>query len=191
MKYLTLRPTQTGEIRHYFRRRGVPLLRLFGDPSEREFAAQYAYACGMSPQIGQPWDQRAVRAAQRAIYAMRRVSEDDRCRYAASRLARSVNSRARHQYRVESEIDTKWVLDTIKKQNGRCAVSGMPFSYERGLPTKDRRNPLAPSVDRIDCALGYTKSNCRVVILAVNIALNLWGDALFLDICRATISANV
>lgn len=184
MKHLTIRQNNDGEERHYFYRRGVPLLRLFGDPSSPEFRAQYDRALEIPPQA--EWRLAALRDMRRAMRKLRPATDESRKRLAASRLARSVNSRARHQYKVECEIDTKWVLERIEMQGGRCIVSGLPFSYTRGLPTKDRRNPYAPSVDRINCSIGYTKRNCRLVVLAVNIALNLWGDDLFFEVCEAT-----
>lgn len=180
---MTIRVNGNGERRHYFCRRGVPLLRLFGDPDSIEFNEQYALACAVKPQA--KWRLQAARKLRSDIRSRRPTEAPDPVYISASRLARSVNSRARHQYKVESEITTQWVMDRIKEQDGRCAVSGIPFSYARGLSTKDRRNPHAPSVDRINSSLGYAKRNCRLVILAVNIALNLWGDDLFYEVCEA------
>lgn len=183
MKYVTTRPNQNGEMRRYFFRRGVPVLRLFGEPGTPEFAEQYAIACAVRPQPR--WKLEARQKIRSAIRKRRPKKQPDKLLIAASRLARSVNSRAKHQYGVESEITTAWIAEQIKAQHGKCAVSGIPFSYERGLSTKDRRNPYAPSVDRINCSIGYTKRNSRLVLLAVNVALNLWGDDLFYEVCEA------
>lgn len=154
--------------------------------TDQGFLEQYAFARALVPR-GEVWPRAEVISIQRILSAMKPRTAEDIKRHVASRLSRSVNSRAIHQYRVPCEIDTAWVLRAIERQGGRCAVSGLPFSYERGLPTKDGRNPMAPSVDRIDNAKGYEKNNCRLVILAVNVALNLWGDDMFLRICRATL----
>jgi len=186
MRYVTERINEDGELRRYFRRRGIPVLRLYGDMTDQGFLEQYAFARALVPR-GEVWPRAEVISIQRILSAMKPRTAEDIKRHVASRLSRSVNSRAIHQYRVPCEIDTAWVLRAIERQGGRCAVSGLPFSYERGLPTKDGRNPMAPSVDRIDNAKGYEKNNCRLVILAVNVALNLWGDDMFLRICRATL----
>lgn len=186
MKHVTQRANDDGVPRYYFRRRGVPVLRIFGNPDTPEFIAQYDAALKFTPRRGS-WPARERLAAQSQL---RRLSLEGRRALCASKLARSVNNRARHQYKVESEITTEWVLAQIAKQDGKCAVSGIPFCYQRGLDTKDRRNPKAPSVDRKDCSKGYTKRNCRLVILAVNVALNLWGDNLFLEICKATVERD-
>ena len=53
---------------------------------------------------------------------------------------------------------------------GRCSVTGMVLSI------KQWRDPWLPSIDRIDCAKGYSKANSRIVCLAANIAMSNWGE---------------
>jgi hypothetical protein len=48
-------------------------------------------------------------------------------------------------------------------------------------PTGKKRAPFAPSIDRIDGALGYAPGNVRVVCFAANCAMNEWGESV-LDI---------
>lgn len=57
---------------------------------------------------------------------------------------------------------------------GRCAVTGLAFDLSGPV-----RGPLQPSLDRIDCGTGYSPGNCRLTLLAVNVGMNVWGDALF------------
>jgi hypothetical protein len=55
-----------------------------------------------------------------------------------------------------------------------CQLTGLPFDFS---PNKKKGlNPYAPSVDRIDNERGYTKDNVRVVLWAVNAALNECSD---------------
>ena len=55
-----------------------------------------------------------------------------------------------------------------------CQLTGLPFDF---TPNKKKGlNPYAPSVDRIDNEKGYTKDNVRVVLWAVNAALNECSD---------------
>lgn len=72
----------------------------------------------------------------------------------------------------------------VKKSDGRCMVSGLPFTTPSRRKAGSRR-PFAPSLDRIDSAVGYTKSNCRIVSIIVNCALNEWGEEPLFEMCRA------
>jgi hypothetical protein len=74
----------------------------------------------------------------------------------------------------------------VEKADGRCMVSGLPFSAEAKREFGKRR-PFAPSLDRIDSAIGYTKENCRIVSVIVNCALNEWGMEPFLEMCEAVV----
>jgi hypothetical protein len=63
----------------------------------------------------------------------------------------------------------------LHRANGRCEITGIPFSlakHERGAA----RRPFAPSLDRIDCHKTYTPDNCRLVAVAVNAAMSDWGE---------------
>lgn len=65
----------------------------------------------------------------------------------------------------------------VARANGRCEVTGIPFSDQSVGGA--RRRPWVPTVDRIDAAKGYEPGNIRLVCCAANIALNDWGDDVF------------
>lgn len=69
--------------------------------------------------------------------------------------------------------------EMVKRAGGRCELTGIPFSREIVSSVRSRETPWFPSVDRIDSAQGYTAVNTRLVCLAVNIALNVWGATIF------------
>jgi len=57
---------------------------------------------------------------------------------------------------------------------GKCELTGLPFNLQPTL--KNHVNPYAPSLDRIDSNnRDYSVKNTRVVLAAVNAALNEWG----------------
>ena len=85
---------------------------------------------------------------------------------------------------IDCSISAKWVLSRYYAQGGKCLVSGIKMELRNG--TEPRKSPYQLSVDRIDSKKGYTKSNCRLVILAVNLAMNNWGENVFLEIARRT-----
>lgn len=79
------------------------------------------------------------------------------------------------------DISMNWIYDKLK--NGFCEVTGLPFSYEA-------KSPWAPSLDRIDSNLGYTKENTRIVIWLYNTAKNIYTDEDVLVVAQALCNAN-
>lgn len=69
------------------------------------------------------------------------------------------------------------VIHTAVTAKWRCAVTGIKFTLDQ--VGKAKRKPYAPSIDRIDCSVGYEPANVRLVCVAVNIALGDWGDEVF------------
>lgn len=70
----------------------------------------------------------------------------------------------------------------------RCELTGIPFSLSWADGTK--RRPFVPSLDRIDSAKPYTEANCRLVLCAVNYALNEWGEGVFRQIAAAMVDSE-
>jgi hypothetical protein len=91
-------------------------------------------------------------------------------------LLEGAKRRARRLGR-DFDLDLHWIEQRIVAQKFRCDLCGIPFFALD--PEGMRINPYAPSIDRIDSTGGYTRDNTRIVLFAVNIMLNQWGDALF------------
>lgn len=86
---------------------------------------------------------------------------------------------------LEYDLDKLWLDDLYARQNGCCAVTGLPLdekTAEKGI-----RNPFAISIDRIDNSKGYTRANCRLVCAGVNLAMNEWGESVFLKFAYAVV----
>lgn len=65
----------------------------------------------------------------------------------------------------------------VAKSQGRCMVTRVPFEFAVNKAFEyGRRQPFAPSLDRIDSSKGYTYKNCRLVCIIVNMAMNEWGE---------------
>ena len=71
-------------------------------------------------------------------------------------------------------------------QDGRCAVSGVPFSMITH-PGAFVRYPFGPSIDRVSSSRGYTPDNVRLVCVATNFGLGQWGDEVFLVIANGVV----
>lgn len=90
---------------------------------------------------------------------------------------------ARNRSRGFANMARADLVALIQRANGRCELTGLRFS---AAPHPGAlRRPLVPSVDRIDNAGPYSISNCRLVCLAVNVAMNQWGNRIFDLICQA------
>jgi len=71
----------------------------------------------------------------------------------------------------------------VEANGWRCAVTKLPFNTHK---LGDRGSmPFSPSIDRIKAAQGYVAGNVRVICLAVNYALNEWGDETLRQIVMA------
>lgn len=81
------------------------------------------------------------------------------------------------------ELTVNDVATLAMANNWRCSLTGIRFSKDEA--GKKGARPYMPSVDRIDCTRGYTRDNCRLVCVAVNFAMNSWGEAVFNRIATA------
>jgi hypothetical protein len=98
---------------------------------------------------------------------MRRLTIEGR----ASQLLR----RARHISKIKGwdyDLDADWIISRMT----RCKRTDTPF-----VLVADHRHPYAPSIDRIDGKLGYTKANCRIVSWIFNQARSNYSDAVLND----------
>lgn len=76
---------------------------------------------------------------------------------------------------LESTITKADIEALIHDCAGYCAVTGIPLSFSAKLPGA-RVSPWMPSLDRIDCRKGYTKTNCRIVCYLANISMSQFGE---------------
>lgn len=94
----------------------------------------------------------------------------------ASRLCRRAKSSAKEKGR-EYSLTTGFVLDMLRRQQFKCAVTGLPLR----LP-QHNRDPWAPSIDQIKPGEGYREDNIRVVSMLANLAMNTWGSEPLLEL---------
>jgi hypothetical protein len=93
------------------------------------------------------------------------------------------------QRRLQFELTLQDVVDLLARTQGRCDLTGIAFSTER-VGVRGLR-PWMPSMDRRDASQGYTRSNCRVVCAAVNLALSDFGDTVLHRIAMALAARQI
>lgn len=125
----------------------------------------------------------------------------------AQRLATIVETSARPAYRVHIlqllknararcratsvaiDLTEADVVEMLEAQGWKCAVSGIPFDLEATGPNRRAfRKPFRPSLDRIQCRGPYSRGNVRIVCVAVNVALNEWGDEVLSRIAHGIVA---
>jgi hypothetical protein len=79
------------------------------------------------------------------------------------------------------DLDQQWCIERLD----RCAVTKLPFVIVRG----QGKHKHAPSIDRIDPKKGYTKDNCRMVVVMFNQAKNEYSDSELRDFAYTLIGA--
>lgn len=77
---------------------------------------------------------------------------------------------------IPFSLTLPWVLQLYKNQQGCCLLTGIPLTFEMNPDGKRFYMPYSPSLDQIRPGEGYTESNTRLVCVAVNLALNRFGE---------------
>jgi hypothetical protein len=90
---------------------------------------------------------------------------------------------ARGRRKIDFNLCADDVKELIERCGGLCAITRMPFRLE--VIGERNQRPFAPSIDRIDSMKGYTRDNCRLVCVAVNYAMNSWGETVIHDLFAA------
>jgi hypothetical protein len=124
-------------------------------------------------------NERARRLMPRNVDKRRNLYETDMT-FRARQLVRAIEKRCRRNG-IPFELDPEWLASRLSA--GRCELSGIKFELK--IHRSDRAHPFSPSVDRIAPSLGYTKSNCRVVLFALNMAMSDFGIDILLQMTDA------
>lgn len=83
---------------------------------------------------------------------------------------------------IPFELTFDELIELMERAQGRCEISFIPFSDERW---GSYRKPWAMSIDRIDSREGYRKDNVRLVCVAVNFAMQDWGEDVLILIVQS------
>lgn len=91
--------------------------------------------------------------------------------------------RRANKFNLSFDLDNNFLNDLYAIQKAKCAITNIDFDLLK-VP-EFRIRPWAPSIDRINSSLGYTKDNVRFVCVVVNLSLNQFGLSIFDKMCKA------
>ena len=123
------------------------------------------------------WRKEWVRYNVQKLRAIEKKTRVKRASYRSEYKRNRASTRGGYLDRVMGRVrlhtpDTDLSREFLDKLLGECcALSGVPFIFERGGNTTFM-NPYAPTLDRIDSNVGYMQSNVHWVLAAVNFAKN-------------------
>lgn len=151
----------------YFQRRGWPTIKLQSEAGTAELRDEVAAILRSPPPVPMP----QPKPGQLAFGPEHSKALETSARKRAVRMARDYG------------LPEGWVDEQIRRQRGRCALTGVAFVRNR-----IKHAPLAPSIDRLDSTKGYTPENCRLVTYMANCAKNQFSEAEFYAMCLAAIT---
>jgi hypothetical protein len=73
------------------------------------------------------------------------------------------------------DLSEEWFRQKLEK--GICEITGLPIKPKMYVAGEvGKRSYYSPSIDRIDNAVGYLESNCRIVCWGLNMAKSKYTD---------------
>ncbi|MHC2867923.1 hypothetical protein ACVIYH_009056 [Bradyrhizobium diazoefficiens] len=165
-KHVHSEVSRHGRRIYYYRVGNSPRIRLPDDYGSAEFmaavklAAESGTAVARDPYVRPSFDRTQKQKVGKAI--------EEAVKGARQRAATKG---------IQFDLSTDWVLEQVEAQNFKCCLTSIPFYM--ATESKSFRNPFAPSIDRIDPSGGYTKTNVRIVVFAINVMLMDWGQDIF------------
>ena len=87
--------------------------------------------------------------------------------------------------KIAVEISVDDIQHMLERAKGKCELTGVAFNMQKVAGQRIR--PWIPSVDRIDSKIGYSFDNCRIICAAANVALNQFGEYIFVRMASSMI----
>lgn len=86
---------------------------------------------------------------------------------------------AENRRNIVFNLDIKYAWDIFLKQDRKCAISGLPLSFN-----KNNKDTYMTSLDRINPNLGYIFNNVQWVVLEINYMKRSMADVEFISLCK-------
>lgn len=112
--------------------------------------------------------------------------ETEDLKFYYSLLKRRTKFRGKKKFNITIED----MLSQWEKQNGLCALTGLPldlpaYSFYHELGKRHRRSSGNASIDRIDSSKHYEPDNIQWVHQKINFMKKDWDKSEFVDLCRS------
>ena len=120
-------------------------------------------------------------------FLKRKAVHDTSLRGKMYNLLEAARTRAKNK-KLDIDIDLEFLLDLYEKQEGKCALTNIKFTFERNPIGVKNLLPYNPSIDKINPSKGYTKDNVRLLLVIMNLSLNNFGEECLYEVCKAFIS---
>jgi hypothetical protein len=91
---------------------------------------------------------------------------------------------AREQRDLDFTIDIDYIMELLKKQNGKCALTGWDLEFTRGGIWDNGTNPRAATMDRIWNSSGYVPGNVHLACWMPNKVKGSLSNRDFIAMCK-------
>lgn len=103
--------------------------------------------------------------------------------------AKNLYTQTRGRAKARGTVFTLTQEEWSAKVSDKCELTGIVFETEAS-EVRHFKRPFAPSIDRITNAKGYELGNIRVVCTCVNLAMNVWGEAVLFRMAGGLMAQN-
>ena len=92
---------------------------------------------------------------------------------------------------LEVTVTIEFLADLYEKQNGLCALSGVPIDFiPQRIDKYGRSRRITASLDRIDSNFGYTKENVQWTHTDINMLKRQYSQEKFIEMCKLVANNN-
>jgi hypothetical protein len=91
---------------------------------------------------------------------------------------------ALNQRELDFDVDLRYIMDLLKQQNGKCALTGWDLEFTRGGTYGYGTNPHGCTMDRKNNYRGYVRGNIQLVCWKANKIKGELNDDEFKDFCK-------
>jgi len=123
-----------------------------------------------------PKDNRLNKPYNERTYEKLYTSVKRRCKYSSKRKAWNF------------DISLEYALEIAEKQNNKCALTGLPFTFTR--TGEKHHDALLPTLDRINSDLGYIPGNIQWANKWANFAKLNFNTDFFHEMCLHAVKNN-